>query len=178
MSVPIGDWRQLSQKLAQMLGGENRKSVAPLSLPDRVHQPEQATLDLDSSVPSILPLPIPESGPDFLPERLGSMAAKKANRPRSAEVDAEWLYVVAHCIRRAEEEVVRFYPLNKIKCNIHLPSCFLRQVRIKYCEYDIVGNGDPNAELANDCSFFIGNHLQDPTAQIETLRRVLDSAVQ
>jgi CDP-6-deoxy-D-xylo-4-hexulose-3-dehydrase len=56
-------------------------------------------------------------------------------------------------------------------------GCFLRHDTIKYYDYEIVGNGVPNAELAHDRGFFVGNHPQDLTPQIETLRRVLDAAV-
>jgi CDP-4-dehydro-6-deoxyglucose reductase, E1 len=56
-------------------------------------------------------------------------------------------------------------------------GCFLRHDTIKYYDYDIVGNGVPNAELAHDRGFFVGNHPQDLAPQIEQLRRVLDAAV-
>jgi CDP-6-deoxy-D-xylo-4-hexulose-3-dehydrase len=35
----------------------------------------------------------------------------------------------------------------------------------------------PNADLAHDRGFFVGNHPHDLTPQIEQLRRVLDAAV-
>jgi CDP-6-deoxy-D-xylo-4-hexulose-3-dehydrase len=46
---------------------------------------------------------------------------------------------------------------------------------IKYCDYDTVGE-IVNANLAHDRGFFVGNHPQDLTPQIERLREVLDAA--
>ncbi len=56
-------------------------------------------------------------------------------------------------------------------------GCFLRHDTIKHYDYSVVGNGVPNADLAHDRGFFVGNHPHDLTTQIETLRRVLDKAV-
>jgi CDP-6-deoxy-D-xylo-4-hexulose-3-dehydrase len=56
-------------------------------------------------------------------------------------------------------------------------GCFLRHDTIKYYDYDIVGGSVPNADLAHDRGFFVGNHPHDLAPQIEKLRRVLDAAV-
>lgn len=56
-------------------------------------------------------------------------------------------------------------------------GCFLRHDTIKYYDYDIVGGAVPNADLAHDRGFFVGNHPHDLAPQIEQLRRVLDAAV-
>ncbi|MCA3267729.1 MAG: DegT/DnrJ/EryC1/StrS family aminotransferase [Azospirillum sp.] len=56
-------------------------------------------------------------------------------------------------------------------------GCFLRHDTIKHYDYSVVGNGVPNADIAHDRGFFVGNHPHDLTAQIETLRRTLDEAV-
>lgn len=53
---------------------------------------------------------------------------------------------------------------------------FLRHDVLKYYDYDIVGNGAPNADLAHDYGFFVGNHPFDLEPQIRKLREVLDSA--
>lgn len=54
-------------------------------------------------------------------------------------------------------------------------GCFLRHDVIKYFDYDTVG-GIVNANVAHDRGFFVGNHPQDLTPQIERLREVLDRA--
>jgi CDP-4-dehydro-6-deoxyglucose reductase, E1 len=56
-------------------------------------------------------------------------------------------------------------------------GCFLRHDAIKYFDYEVVDGGVPNAELAHDRGFFVGNHPQDLTAQIHKLREVLVGAV-
>lgn len=50
----------------------------------------------------------------------------------------------------------------------------LRHDVMKFYDYEIVGNGCPNADIAHDHGFFVGNHPHDLTAQIDTLRAVLD----
>ena len=52
---------------------------------------------------------------------------------------------------------------------------FLRHDVIKYFDYDCVGK-IINADIAHDRGFFVGNHPQDLTPQIERLREVLDEA--
>jgi CDP-6-deoxy-D-xylo-4-hexulose-3-dehydrase len=54
-------------------------------------------------------------------------------------------------------------------------GCFTRHDVIKYYDYECV-DGLPNANLAHDQGFFVGNHPFDLTAQIERLRDVLDRA--
>ena len=49
---------------------------------------------------------------------------------------------------------------------------FLRHDVIKYFDYDCVGD-IVNANIAHDRGFFVGNHPQDLSEQIETLHRVL-----
>lgn len=53
---------------------------------------------------------------------------------------------------------------------------FLRHDVIKYYNYDIVGGSTPNADIAHDYGFFVGNHPFDLTPQITKLREVLDHA--
>lgn len=55
-------------------------------------------------------------------------------------------------------------------------GCFLRHDAIRYFDYSVVDGGVPNAEMAHDRGFFVGNHPQDLTPQIEGLRQVLDCA--
>ncbi len=55
-------------------------------------------------------------------------------------------------------------------------GCFLRHDVIKYYDYDIVDGGVPNAELAHERGFFVGNYPQDLSPQIERLHQVLDRA--
>ena len=55
-------------------------------------------------------------------------------------------------------------------------GCFLKHDVIKYYDYDIVDGGVPNAELAHDRGFFVGNHPHDLTPQLERLREVLERA--
>jgi CDP-6-deoxy-D-xylo-4-hexulose-3-dehydrase len=53
---------------------------------------------------------------------------------------------------------------------------FLRHDVMKHYDYTIVGNGVPNADIAHDFGFFVGNHPFDLAPQIERLREVLDAA--
>ena len=55
-------------------------------------------------------------------------------------------------------------------------GCFLKHDVIKYYDYNIVDGGVPNADLAHDRGFFVGNHPYDLTPQIERLHEVLDRA--
>jgi CDP-6-deoxy-D-xylo-4-hexulose-3-dehydrase len=55
-------------------------------------------------------------------------------------------------------------------------GCFLRHDVIKYYDYDTVGDMK-NAQLAHDYGFFVGNHPQDLTPQIERLHDILDKLV-
>ncbi|RAU21892.1 pyridoxamine 5-phosphate oxidase [Paramagnetospirillum kuznetsovii] len=53
---------------------------------------------------------------------------------------------------------------------------FLRHDVIKHYDYEVVGGAVPNADLAHDHGFFVGNHPFDLTEQITRLREVLDKA--
>ncbi len=53
---------------------------------------------------------------------------------------------------------------------------FLRHDVIKYYDYEIVGGAAPNADIAHDYGFFVGNAPVDLSKQIDTLRDVLDRA--
>ncbi|MEL3889867.1 DegT/DnrJ/EryC1/StrS family aminotransferase [Ferrovibrio sp. MS7] len=53
---------------------------------------------------------------------------------------------------------------------------FLRHSVMKYYEYEIVGDVK-NADLAHDHGFFVGNHPQDLTPQLERLRNALHNFV-
>jgi CDP-6-deoxy-D-xylo-4-hexulose-3-dehydrase len=53
---------------------------------------------------------------------------------------------------------------------------FLRHDVIKYYDYEVVGGATPNADIAHDYGFFVGNHPFDLTPQITRLREVLDRA--
>ena len=53
---------------------------------------------------------------------------------------------------------------------------FLRHDVIKYYDYEVVGGATPNADMAHDYGFFVGNHPFDLTPQITRLREVLDRA--
>jgi CDP-4-dehydro-6-deoxyglucose reductase, E1 len=53
---------------------------------------------------------------------------------------------------------------------------FLRHDTIKYYDYTIHGNGVPNADLAHDNGFFVGNHPVDLSPQLTKLREVLDKS--
>ena len=54
-------------------------------------------------------------------------------------------------------------------------GCITRHDVIKHYNYGCV-DGLPNANLAHDQGFFVGNHPFDLTTQIERLREVLDQA--
>jgi len=54
-------------------------------------------------------------------------------------------------------------------------GCITRHDVIKHYDYECV-DGLPNANLAHDQGFFVGNHPFDLTVQIERLREVLDQA--
>lgn len=51
---------------------------------------------------------------------------------------------------------------------------FLRHDVVKFYDYDVVGGSTPNADIAHDYGFFVGNHAFDLTPQILKLREVLD----
>ena len=53
---------------------------------------------------------------------------------------------------------------------------FLRHDVIRHYDYEVVGGAVPNADLAHDHGFFVGNHPFDLTPQITRLRQVLDTA--
>ncbi len=53
---------------------------------------------------------------------------------------------------------------------------FLRHDVIKYFDYEVVGGSTPNADIAHDYGFFVGNAPIDLTPQIDKLREVLDRA--
>jgi CDP-6-deoxy-D-xylo-4-hexulose-3-dehydrase len=53
---------------------------------------------------------------------------------------------------------------------------FLRHDVIKYYDYEVVGGHTPNADIAHDYGFFVGNAPVDLTPQIDKLRDVLDRA--
>jgi CDP-6-deoxy-D-xylo-4-hexulose-3-dehydrase len=53
---------------------------------------------------------------------------------------------------------------------------FLRHDAVRYFDYDVVGGSTPNADLAHDRGFFVGNHPKDLRPQIDRLREVLDRA--
>ena len=53
---------------------------------------------------------------------------------------------------------------------------FLRHDVLKFYDYDIVDGGVPNADLAHDYGFFVGNHPYDLEPQLHRLRDVLDRA--
>jgi CDP-4-dehydro-6-deoxyglucose reductase, E1 len=55
-------------------------------------------------------------------------------------------------------------------------GCFLRHDVIRYYDYDVVGGGVPNADLAHDRGFFVGNSPYDLTPQLLRLRETLDRA--
>lgn len=50
---------------------------------------------------------------------------------------------------------------------------FLRHDVIRYYDHTIVGGAVPNADMAHDRGFFVGNHPHDLTPQITRLREVL-----
>jgi CDP-4-dehydro-6-deoxyglucose reductase, E1 len=52
-------------------------------------------------------------------------------------------------------------------------GCFPRHEAIKYFDYEIVGDLD-KANLAHDHGFFVGNHPQDITRELDGLHAVLD----
>ncbi len=55
-------------------------------------------------------------------------------------------------------------------------GCFLKHDAIQYYDYEIVDGVVPNAEIAHDRGFFVGNHPHDLTPQLHRLREVLDRA--
>ena len=57
-------------------------------------------------------------------------------------------------------------------------GCFLRHDVIKYYDYEVVDGGVPNADLAHDRGFFVGNFPHDLEPQLTRLHDVLDRACQ
>jgi CDP-6-deoxy-D-xylo-4-hexulose-3-dehydrase len=53
-------------------------------------------------------------------------------------------------------------------------GCFLRHDAVRYYDYEIVDGGVPNADLAHDCGFFVGNGPHDLQPQLTRLHQVLD----
>ena len=53
---------------------------------------------------------------------------------------------------------------------------FLRHDVTKFYDYDIVGGRVPQADIAHDFGFFVGNHPFDLTQQLHRLREVLNAA--
>lgn len=53
---------------------------------------------------------------------------------------------------------------------------FLRHDVLKHYDYDVVGGAVPNADIAHDYGFFVGNHPFDLEPQLRRLRAVLDEA--
>ncbi|SMF71515.1 CDP-6-deoxy-D-xylo-4-hexulose-3-dehydrase [Tistlia consotensis] len=53
---------------------------------------------------------------------------------------------------------------------------FLRHDVIRLYDHEVVGGATPNADLAHDFGFFVGNHPRDLEPQIRRLREVLDRA--
>ncbi|MBF0323891.1 MAG: DegT/DnrJ/EryC1/StrS family aminotransferase [Alphaproteobacteria bacterium] len=51
---------------------------------------------------------------------------------------------------------------------------FLRHDVLRFYDYEVVGGGVPNADIAHDHGFFVGNHPFDLAPQITRLREVLD----
>ena len=54
-------------------------------------------------------------------------------------------------------------------------GCFTRHDVIKFFDYDCVGPL-PNANIAHDFGFIVGNHPYDLTEQIKKLYEVIDSS--
>jgi CDP-6-deoxy-D-xylo-4-hexulose-3-dehydrase len=55
-------------------------------------------------------------------------------------------------------------------------GCFPRHPAIRFFDHELVGSL-PNANLAHDRGFFVGNHPRDLTRELTRLRDVLDGAV-
>ena len=65
---------------------------------------------------------------------------------------------------------------NKIEHRIITGGNILRNDVIKYFDYDVVGGAAPNADIAHERGFFVGNQPGGLGPQIERLRQVLDEA--
>jgi CDP-6-deoxy-D-xylo-4-hexulose-3-dehydrase len=52
---------------------------------------------------------------------------------------------------------------------------FLRHDVLRFYDYEVVGGAVPNADIAHDHGFFVGNHPFDLSPQITRLREVLDA---
>jgi CDP-6-deoxy-D-xylo-4-hexulose-3-dehydrase len=55
-------------------------------------------------------------------------------------------------------------------------GCFPRHPAIRFFDHEVIGSL-PNANLAHDRGFFVGNHPRDLTRELTRLRDVLDGAV-
>jgi CDP-4-dehydro-6-deoxyglucose reductase, E1 len=55
-------------------------------------------------------------------------------------------------------------------------GCFLKHDVIRYYDYEVVDGAVPNADLAHERGFFVGNFPHDLTPQLTRLREVLDRA--
>jgi CDP-6-deoxy-D-xylo-4-hexulose-3-dehydrase len=54
---------------------------------------------------------------------------------------------------------------------------FLRHDVVRFYDYDVVGGAVPNADIAHDFGFFVGNHPFDLSPQIHKLHEVLDATL-
>ena len=79
--------------------------------------------------------------------------------------------------RLSRERVIEVLRSAGIEFRMITGGCFPRHEAVKYFDYDIVG-GIPNATLAHDSGFFVGNHPRDITGELDELRSVLDTACQ
>ena len=72
------------------------------------------------------------------------------------------------------DKVLAALKKNEIEHRIITGGNILRHDVVKYFDYDVVGGGTPNADIAHDRGFFVGNQPGDIRPQIERLHKVLD----
>jgi CDP-6-deoxy-D-xylo-4-hexulose-3-dehydrase len=65
---------------------------------------------------------------------------------------------------------------NGIEHRIITGGNILRNDVMKYFDYDVVGGATPNADIAHQRGFFVGNQPNDLRSRIERLHQVLDEA--
>ncbi len=79
-------------------------------------------------------------------------------------------------LEKERERVLGALGQNGIEHRIITGGNILRNDVMKYFDYDVVGGATPNADIAHQRGFFVGNQPNDLRSRIERLHQVLDEA--
>ena len=84
--------------------------------------------------------------------------------------------ILAPGLEAERERVLGALHENGIEHRIITGGNILRNDVMKYFDYDVVGGATPNADIAHQRGFFVGNQANDLRSRIERLHQVLDEA--